>query len=116
MKKINLMLLIMFVPMFMFATSIVCIDNNWSQKGRSGISPKLTFVEKNDNVVLSARGIVKDAEIIVTRDDGTVLKRYSCSSVDTLVEVLSEDEIPQEGCYVKISQGDNYVLYFVTKE
>lgn len=109
------MFLMMFVPAFMFSSTI-CIDTNWTEKHRTLSSSSVNLVEKNDYVILSSRGTIQEAEIVVTNDDGTVLKFYSFSTADSPMEILSEDEIPQEGCYVKISQGDKYVLYHVTKD
>lgn len=115
-KKIGLMLLMMLMPIYMFSTSVTCLYYKWQTKGRSLSSSSLSLMEKNGNVVLTSRGAIRDAEIVVTNDDGSVLKFYSYSSDDSPMEVLSGDEIPQEGCYVKISQGDKYVMYHVTKD
>lgn len=116
-KKISLMFLLMLVPTFMFSvTNVVCIDNNWTEKHRTLSSSSINLAEKNGNVVLSSRGTIQDAEIVITNVDGTALKLYGYSSVDSPLEILAEGEIPQEGCYVKISQGDKYVLYHVTKD
>lgn len=85
-------------------------------KQRSISSSSLSLIEKSGNVILSSKGEIHNADIVVTYNDGIVMKFYSYSSVDSPMVVLSEDEIPQEGCYVKISQGDKYVLYQVTKD
>lgn len=114
--KLGLIFCMMLVPICMFSTSVTCLGYYWQTKGRTLSPTSVNLVEKNGNVVLSSRGTIQDAEIVITNVDGTVLKLYSYSSVDSPLEVLSEGEIPQEGCYVKISQGAKYVLYHVTKD
>lgn len=116
MKKIILMFLMMLMPIYMFPTSVTCLYYKWHTKQRSLSSSSLSLMEKSGNVILSSKGEIHNADIVVTYNDGIVMKFYSYSSVDSPMVVLSEDEIPQEGCYVKISQGDKYVLYQVTKD
>lgn len=116
MKKIILMFLMMLIPIYMFPTSVTCLYYKWHTKQRSLSSSSLSLMEKSGNVILSSKGEIHNADIVVTYNDGIVMKFYSYSSVDSPMVVLSEDEIPQEGCYVKISQGDKYVLYQVTKD
>ena len=116
MKKIILMFLMMLIPIYMFPTSVTCLYYKWHTKQRSLSSSSLSLIEKSGNVILSSKGEIHNADIVVTYNDGIVMKFYSYSSVDSPMVVLSEDEIPQEGCYVKISQGDKYVLYQVTKD
>ena len=116
MKKIILMFLMMLIPIYMFPTSVTCLYYKWHTKQRSLSSSSLNLMEKSGNVILSSKGEIHNADIVVTYNDGIVMKFYSYSSVDSPMVVLSEDEIPQEGCYVKISQGDKYVLYQVTKD
>lgn len=116
MKKIILMFLMMLMPIYMFPTSVTYLYYKWHTKQRSLSSSSLSLMEKSGNVILSSKGEIHNADIVVTYNDGIVMKFYSYSSVDSPMVVLSEDEIPQEGCYVKISQGDKYVLYQVTKD
>lgn len=116
MKKIILMFLMMLMPIYMFPTSVTCLYYKWHTKQRSLSSSSLSLKEKSGNIILSSKGEIHNADIVVTYNDGIVMKFYSYSSVDSPMVVLSEDEIPQEGCYVKISQGDKYVLYQVTKD
>lgn len=116
MKKIILMFLMMLMPIYMFPTSVTCLYHKWHTKQRSLSSSSLSLMEKSGNVILSSKGEIHNADIVVTYNDGIVMKFYSYSSGDSPMVVLSEDEIPQEGCYVKISQGDKYVLYQVTKD
>lgn len=116
MKKIILMFLMMLMPIYMFPTSVTCLYYKWHTKQCSLSSSSLSLMEKSGNVILSSKGEIHNADIVVTYNDGIVMKFYSYSSVDSPMVVLSEDEIPQEGCYVKISQGDKYVLYQVTKD
>ena len=110
------MFLMMLMPIYMFPTSVTCLYYKWHTKQRSLSSSSLSLMEKSGNVILSSKGEIHNADIVVTYNDGKVMKCYSYSSVDSPMVVLSEDEIPQEGCYVKISQGDKYVLYQVTKD
>lgn len=115
MKKIILMFLMMLMPIYMSSTSVTSLYYKWDTQQRT-LSSSVNLAVRNGNVVLSSRGIIQDAEIVITNVDGTMLKFYSYSSSDSPMEVLSEDEIPEEGCYVKISHGGKYVLYHVTKD
>ncbi len=78
----------MLMPIYMFPTSVTCLYCKWHTKQRSLPHRILSLMEKSGNVILSSKGEIHNADIVVTYNDGTVLKLYSYSSVDSPMVVF----------------------------
>lgn len=116
MKKISFILLMMFVPFWGCSTSVSCLNRNWTKKHKSISKGDFSLFEKDRDVVLSSDEVLYGIDVMISTRDGSTLKVITSVTVGSEVKILVEDEIPQEGCYVRISQGDKYVLYFVTRD
>lgn len=116
MKKISFILLMMFVPFWGYSTSVTMVRQKWSERHKSISMCDLSLYEKGGDVILSSDEVLHDVDVMMSTRDNSTLKVVKSVTVDSEVKLMVEDEIPQDGCYVKISQGDKYVLYFVTRD
>lgn len=116
MKKISFILLMVFVPFWGYSTSATMVRQKWSERHKSISMCDLSLYEKDGDVILSSDEVLHGIDVMISTRDGSTLKVLTKITVGSEEKILVEDEIPQEGCYVKISQGDKYVLYFVTRD
>lgn len=116
MKKISFILLMMFVPFMGYSTSVTMVRQKWAEKYKSISVCDLSLYEKDGDVMLSSDEVLHGVDVLISTRDNSTLKVVTSVTVNSEIKLLVEDEIPQEGCYVKISQGEKYVLYFVTRD
>ena len=116
MKKISFILLMMFVPFMGYSTSVTMVRQKWAEKYKSISVYDLSLYEKDGDVMLSSDEVLHGVDVLISTRENTPLKVITSVTVNSEIKLLVEDEIPQEGCYVKISQGEEYVLYFVTRD
>lgn len=116
MKKICFICLMVFVPFMGYSTSVTMVRQKWAEKHRSISRCNLSLYEKDGDVVLSSDEVLHSVDVMISTRDNSTLKVVTSVTINSEIKLLVEDEIPQEGCYVKISQGEKYVLYFVTRD
>ena len=116
MKKISFILLMMFVPFMGYSTSVTMVRQKWAEKYKSISVCDLSLYEKDGDVMLSSDEVLHGVDVLISTRENSPLKVITSVTVNSEIKLLVEDEIPQEGCYVKISQGEKYVLYFVTRD
>lgn len=115
MKKI-VFVIMMLIPVFGYSASIVCVRKNWPSGYRTVFKERAILYEKEGNVFLSSDVVGNDVDIFVITHENSTFRVTTSVTVNSELVILSQDEIPQEGCYVRITQGDKYVLYFVTRD
>lgn len=106
----------MFVPFWGYSTSVTMVRQNWSERHKSISKVDFRLFEKDGDVVLSSDEVLHGVNVLISTREKSPLKVVTSVTVSSEIKLLIEDEIPQEGCYVKISQGEKYVLYFVTRD
>lgn len=116
MKKICFICLMVLVPFMGYSTSVTMVRQKWAEKHRSISRCNLSLYEKDGDVVLSSDEVLHSVDVMISTRDNSTLKVVTSVTINSEIKLLVEDEIPQEGCYVKISQGEKYVLYFVTRD
>lgn len=116
MKKICFVCLMVLVPFLGYSTTISCINKHWQGTHRTITKGVLSLYEKDGDVMLSSDEVLHGVDVLISTRENTPLKVITSVTVNSEIKLLVEDEIPQEGCYVKISQGEKYVLYFVTRD
>lgn len=116
MKKICFICLMLLVPVLGYSTNISCINKHWQGTHRTITKGDLCLFEKDGDVVLSSDEVLHGVDVLISTRENSPLKVITSVTVNSEIKLLVEDEIPQEGCYVRISQGDKYVLYFVTRD
>ena len=116
MKKICFICLMVLVPFLGYSTTISCINKHWQGTHRTITKGDLSLYEKDGDVMLSSDEVLHGVDVLISTRENSPLKVITSVTVNSEIKLLVEDEIPQEGCYVKISQGEEYVLYFVTRD
>jgi hypothetical protein len=116
MKKICFICLMVLVPFMGYSTSVTMVRQKWAEKHRSISRCNLSLYEKDGDVVLSSDEVLHSVDVMISTRDNSTLKVVTSVTVNSEIKLLVEDEIHQEGCCVKISQGEKYVLYFVTRD